>query len=77
MHLIRTLFLCPCCGERLSGEDLDGYAARVTTTGPMELGVFKPADGAITLRAEVVGSNPKSKKPGTLFGLDCVVVEPQ
>ena len=36
--------------------------------------MFKPVDGAFTLRAEVVGKNAKSEKTDTYFGLDCVVV---
>ena len=29
----------------------------------------------ITLRLTLVGKNPKSRSPGSLFGLDCVVLE--
>lgn len=57
-----------------AGEDVDTYAEKPGPRGPLELGVFKPVDGAFTLRAEVVGKNAKSQKTGTYFGLDCVVV---
>ena len=59
---------------QLAGEDVDTYAAKPGPCGPLELGVFKPVDGAFTLRAEVVGKNAKSEKTGTYFGLDCVVI---
>ena len=58
-----------------AGEDIDTYSAKVGVTGPIPLGLFKPVDGAITLRAEVVASNSQSKQPATFFGLDCVVIE--
>ena len=54
-----------------AGPDVDLYASKPTSSGPIELGVFDPVDSAYVLRVEVVGRNPKSK--GTLFGLDCVV----
>ena len=57
-----------------AGEDIDTYAEKPGPFGPLELGVFKPVDGAFTLRAEVVGKNAKSEKTGTYFGLDCVVI---
>ena len=60
-----------------AGEDVDTYAEKPGPLGPLELGVFKPVDGAFTLRVEVVGKNDKSEKTGTYFGLDCVVIEPQ
>lgn len=57
-----------------TGEDVDTYAEKPGPLDPLELGVFKPIDGAFTLRAEVVGKSAKSEKTGTYFGLDCVVV---
>jgi hypothetical protein len=59
-----------------AGEDVDTYAEKPGPLGPLELGVFKPVDGAFRLRAEVVGKNAKSEKTGTYFGLDCVVTAP-
>ena len=59
---------------RSAGKDIDTYAEKPGPRGPLELGVFKPVDGAFTLRAEVVGKNAKSEKTGTYFGLDCVVI---
>lgn len=59
------------------GIDLfSGQQGRVQSTGPIELGTFEPVDGRLVLRAEVVGSNPKSLGTKTYFGLDCVVVAP-
>ena len=57
-----------------AGEEVDTYAEKPGPLGPLELGVFRPVDGAFTLRAEVVGKNDKSEKAGTYFGLDCVVI---
>lgn len=60
-----------------AGKDIDLCSGKheVIATGPMDLGVFEPKDGAFVIRAEVVGANPKSEKPQTYFGLDCVLVE--
>jgi hypothetical protein len=64
-------------GQR-AGEDLDlcSGVREVKGTGAIELGVFEPVDGVLTLRAEVVGSSPQSVPPATFFGLDCVVIGP-
>ena len=43
-------------------------------SGPLELGVFEPRDGAFTLRAEVIGANPNAKGIKHLLGLDCIVL---
>ncbi len=61
-----------------AGEDLDlcSGVREVKATGRIALGTFEPLNGALTLRAEVVGASAKSEKPGTYFGLDCVVLEP-
>lgn len=53
----------------------NAYSPRVNMTGSIGLGAFKPVDGSLTLRTEVIGFNPKAKKPDTLFGLDCIVNE--
>ena len=57
-----------------AGEDIDTYADKPGPLGPLELGVFKPVDGAFTLRAKVVGRNAESENTGAYFGLDCVVI---
>ncbi len=46
----------------------------VATTGPIDLGVFEPLDGHLTIRMEVVGGNPRSEGTKSFYGLDCVVV---
>jgi hypothetical protein len=59
-----------------AGDDVDLFntAGRaVAATGPIDLGVFRPRGGHLTLRMEVVGSNEQSQPPGTYFGIDCVV----
>ena len=56
-----------------AGADVDLYAAKPIPSGPIELGVFEPMDGAFRLQAAVVGKNPQST--GTFFGLDCVCLE--
>ncbi len=65
-------------GKR-AGKEVDlfndkGHA--VAATGPIDLGEFEAAGGRITLRAELVGSNPKAEGTKSYFGLDCVVVKP-
>ena len=42
----------------------------VAATGPIDLGVFEPLDGHLTIRVEVVVGNPTK----SFYGLDCVVV---
>lgn len=54
------------------GQDVDLYASKPTSSGPIELGTFDSIDGGYVLRVEVVGRN--SKSTGFLFGLDCVVI---
>ena len=56
-----------------AGADVDLYAAKPVPSGKIVLGNFEPVDSAYALRVEVVGKNRQSK--GTLFGLDCVVIE--
>jgi hypothetical protein len=66
-------------GER-AGEDVDLFnseARAVAATGPIDLGVHEPVDGALTLKVEVVGRNPASELTGSYFGLDCVVLTPE
>lgn len=57
-----------------TAREFDGYAEKVLPTGPLDLGVFEPRDGAFVLRAEIIGANPKTQGPKYLFGLDCVVL---
>jgi D-arabinan exo alpha-(1,3)/(1,5)-arabinofuranosidase (non-reducing end) len=47
-----------------AGEPVDlcsGEKNKCAPTGPIDLGVFEPKDGKMTLRAEVVGANPKAE----------------
>ncbi len=53
-----------------AGGEFDLYADKPVPTGPLELGTFTPVNGRFTLRAEVIGKNPKSK--WHFFGLDCI-----
>jgi len=65
-------------GQR-AGPDIDLFneAARsVAATGPIELGVFEPSGGHLTLRVQVVAGNPRSESTRSFFGLDCIVVAP-
>ncbi|MFG0284880.1 MAG: glycoside hydrolase family 172 protein [Phycisphaerales bacterium JB039] len=60
-------------------REVDLYNAEqraAAPTGPIELGVFEPVDGALHLRLEVVGSNERSEGSGAFFGIDCIVLEP-
>jgi hypothetical protein len=57
-----------------AGNNFDGYNAFPTDSGPIELGTFRPAKGILTLRVEVVGSNPAAVNPATYFGLDCITL---
>jgi len=59
-----------------AGPDVDTYAPKPLPPVPIDLGTFETTGGAATLRAEVVGKNPKSQRTGTYFGLDCVVASP-
>ena len=60
---------------RAAGKDLDMFSQTIVPTGPMDLGVSDPVDGAFVIRFEVVGKNPKSKQPGLYFGLDCIELQ--
>ncbi len=58
-----------------AGPDYDAYAATPAASGPIPLGVFTPKDGKLIFRTEIVGANAMARGGGTLFGLDCVVLE--
>ncbi|MBI5833379.1 MAG: DUF2961 domain-containing protein [Armatimonadetes bacterium] len=57
-----------------AGDDYDAYDPKAVLAGPVALGTFTPKDGVLTLRAEVVGTNPASTGPKFYFGLDCAVL---
>lgn len=52
----------------------DGFADHPVPSGPINLGVHEPIEGNITLRAEVVGTNPGSTGARYYFGLDAIVL---
>ncbi|MEI6890795.1 MAG: glycoside hydrolase family 172 protein [Pontiella sp.] len=54
------------------GDEIDLYARKPTSSGPIALGAFDPVDGAHVLRVEVVGQNAESQ--GAFFGIDCVTL---
>ena len=63
---------------RPAGEDLDSFSGgrgKVAPTGPVDLGVHAPRDGALILRVEVVGAHPDSLETKSFFGLDAVLLE--
>lgn len=67
----------PAAGQAGTGIDLfSGRAGLVAPTGPIDLGEFRPIDGAFVIRAEVVGGNPESGGNRSFFGLDGVVLTP-
>jgi len=45
--------------------------------GRKEWVLMDAAGPGAVVRFEVTGSNPEAKKPGTYFGIDCVVVAPK
>lgn len=62
-----------------AGRETDLYSGqqgRALPSGPIELGMFTPIGGKLTLRAEVVGGNEQSAGTRSFFGLDCVILTP-
>jgi hypothetical protein len=55
-------------------KECDMFNAQAVASGPIELGVFEPKDGQMTIRVEVAGSNPAAKGTKAFFGLDCIVL---
>ncbi len=63
---------------RPAGKPIDFFSGGqgvCKATGPIDLGTFKPENGRLRLRAEVVGGHPDALGSKTFFGLDCVVLE--
>lgn len=56
--------------------DLCSGEHKVEPTGPIDLGTATARNGEIVLRLTITGTNPKAEKPGTYFGVDCVVLTP-
>lgn len=61
----------------LAGPDTDlcDGVKTATPSGPIDLGLAMPRDGAITLRVEVVGPGRGAAGTGRYFGLDCVMLD--
>ena len=58
-------------GQALA-KDVDTFAPKPVLADPLDVGIFMPKDKQITLRVEVVGTNPSSTGPKYYFGLDCI-----
>jgi len=59
-----------------SGKDVDMWSEKPIASGPIDLGVVQVQKGDAILRAEVVGTNPRSTGAHYYFGLDCAVLKP-
>ncbi len=62
-----------------AGKPIDlfsGERGKCLPSGPIELGVFTPVGGKLTLRAEVAGGNERALGTRSFVGLDCVVLTP-
>jgi hypothetical protein len=83
-EVIVYLTKAPDCGIvqfRLEGQALgkpiDCFEPEtVISTGPLSLGTVELKKGPATLRLEAIGSNPRSVGQRTLWGLDCVLLQP-
>ena len=64
-------------GEPL-GEPIDLYNPQggLVATGPIKLDTVDIRSKSPVFGIEVVGTNPKATKPGTYFGIDCIVLKP-
>jgi hypothetical protein len=52
----------------------DGYAETARLGGPVELGIFAPTEGKLTLRVQVTGANPQAREGKYYFGLDRIIL---
>jgi serine/threonine protein kinase len=60
------------------GQPFDGYIAdKVVNAAPIDLGVVEVRKNYLTLRIDTVGTNPKSIGARYMWGLDCVVLQPE
>lgn len=60
-----------------AGDPIDLFnteARAVAGTGPIDLGVHVPVDGAFRIGLRVTGSHPASEQTGSFFGVDCFVL---
>ncbi|MCX5690596.1 MAG: DUF2961 domain-containing protein, partial [Planctomycetota bacterium] len=55
--------------------DLCSFKHEVIPTPEISLGTHAAVDGAYLLRFELTGTNALAEKPGTYFGLDCIVIK--
>jgi hypothetical protein len=60
-----------------AGEPIDLCSMKheVMATPAISLGTHAPVEGAYVLRFELTGTNAAAEKPGTYFGLDCIVIK--
>jgi hypothetical protein len=67
-------------GFKVNGKELpmkfDAYGKEVKNSGPVDLGSFKPENGKIELRVEILGTNKNSVGNGYFVGLDCIRIVP-
>jgi len=78
LHLVRSYdfgIVQVSVGGKNTGEPIDLFEPDPVTIAKIDLGVIEPTGNVITLRATLIGGNPKSRPPRSYFGLDCVVVE--
>jgi len=59
--------------DKLVEDDWDGYNARVSPVGPIQLGKHSPDGNLIKIKFTVTGKNPKSKN--TYLGMDYAVLK--
>jgi serine/threonine-protein kinase len=60
------------------GKPIDGFEPdKVVASGPVDLGTVELKKGTAVLRIEVTGTNEKSVGLRYMWGLDCVVLEPE
>ena len=77
-----VLHLTRCCDYGIVRLSLNGkpvkeydcWHSSAAPSGPVDLGTVEPKDGKIVLRAEVIGTNPKSSRFKYYFGLDAVIL---
>ena len=62
--------------DKPAGVIYDGYNDFVTNSKPIILGTFSPVSGKIKLKAEIVGTNEKSRGVKYQMAFDCIRIIP-
>lgn len=78
LHLVRSYdfgIVQLSVNAKPTGKPIDLYETDPVTIERVDLGVVEPAGNVITIRVQLVGKNPNSRRPGSFFGLDCVVLQ--